>query len=195
MKINVKKHLRFVLMLLALCPLFMANSCPDSAWESVKSLPDGYYGDYKVTEFYAWNGKKLAKTNFDREDSYIFGGRSIKVQHLWFGQSYSQVSIENEKYYITNKTIEIDSLNEVLGNLEQCKMVQYKCAGGFLTLPDERCGGFDYQASGVWGFPGVGQKDFDVLYSFSNTNTLTMTFTGQGSDTSRNFKLVCQKKS
>lgn len=190
MKTNIKKRLRFVLMLLMLCPLLVASRC-DSPWEAVDNLPDSYFGDYKISEVYIYANENWVKKPFKVETSYEFGGSSIKIQHKYvlINRGDPIVWIRNQQYTLDYETIEIESLTEELGNLQQCKQVRYAYPGGVFTANDERCDS-DYRAFGRWGAPGVGMEDMNVKYSFSGTTWMTMTFT-DSEKPDRNFKLVC----
>ena len=194
MKANIKKRLSFVLMLLMLCPLLVASRC-DSAWETADKLPDSYFGDYQIAEVYVYINENWVKKPFKVETSYEFGGSYIEIQHqyLLINSGDPKVLIRHQKYTLDDETIDIESLTEVLGNLQHCKQVHYADpGGGVFTANDERCDS-DYRASGRWGFPGLGMEDMIVKYSFSGTTWMTMTFT-DSEKPDRNFKLVCVRK-
>jgi len=199
MKINVNKHLRVVLMLLALCPLFLASGCDE--WESVTKLDKSYNKSYKVTKIQTWDSTKKAWT--DRDYKKINAGQIEVTDCLAYNWGFleSRVGISDLSYQVLSyanfpdgHSITISTplvrnsdgdatainMGEMLGNLEICK-VGSSCEG-------------DYRASGYWG-GGSNVKDYNVDYYFSGYK-MEITFTDKAltdkaRDRSRDFKLFC----
>ncbi len=180
MKSITIKHLGFVLMLLPICALFMGSNCND-CWKSADRLDKSYYGDYDVSEVYTYSGGEWISQRFKEENTSTFGGSYIRVDPDDIFTSGDVVRIQGKKF--TNRQYgfliaDIESYNEVLNSLEKC------------TCEDGSCD-WEYREFGIWGFPGVGQKDMNVKINFLGW-TMQLTFT-DSDDTSRNFILVCNK--
>jgi hypothetical protein len=204
MRSNAIKHLGFVLMLLPLCALFMGSNCNSkNCWETAKDgLPDEYMGYYKVTEVWDYSsgeGKEYKSGSFVESNTGQFGGSHIKIEHLLpFGKGDPQVSISDKIFKLYQngtlmRTIEIDSLTEVLSDFQKCKQEQGMTDEGPITVDCDGCGGYDYQDYGNWGFPGVGMEDMSVNYRFDTGWYMQMRFTDT-SDSTRNFILFCVRK-